>query len=114
MEILMYLLIALVAMKILTAGFQCYMRGKNKREARALMREHPQQAAEIWAALQISEAASTPVVTHDGGGFSKLLIIVLAVLYFKPDLSFLLDVIPGLRWCYDMVAGIIEFKKMFT
>jgi hypothetical protein len=114
MEILIYLIIGFVAVKMLTVIVQVYMWGRNKREARALMKEHPHQAAEIWSALQIREAASDPVVSHDGGGLSKLLIVVLVVVYLKPDLRFLLDVVPGLRWCYDMVAGIIEFKKMFT
>jgi uncharacterized membrane protein YkvA (DUF1232 family) len=97
-----------VAAKWLPAMIEGWQQGRAEYEMRQAIKKNPQHAREIMKFMK----PPSWTVQKKGGGAGKWIVIALCAIYIVSPLDFIPDVIPGLGWGDDVVAGLIALTTL--
>jgi uncharacterized membrane protein YkvA (DUF1232 family) len=98
--------------KLLPPFVEGIQRGMHKGDMNNMIRQHPEHANAIRNAMAMGPASWEVKKFRSGGGAGKWIMILLCAIYIISPLDFIPDVIPGLGWGDDIVAGLIGLRAL--
>ncbi len=99
-----------ITCKLLPPMIEGWQQGRAEYEMRQAIKKNPQHAGEIRKFMQPPPPSWT--VRKKGGGAGKWIVIALCAIYIISPLDFIPDIIPGLGWGDDIVAGLIGLTTL--
>jgi uncharacterized membrane protein YkvA (DUF1232 family) len=96
-----------VAAKVLPPMIEGWQQGRAEYEMRQAIKQNPQHAGEIRKWME-----PPPPSVEKKGGAAKWIVIALCAIYIISPLDFIPDIIPGLGWGDDIVAGLIGLTTL--
>jgi uncharacterized membrane protein YkvA (DUF1232 family) len=96
--------------KLMPPFLEGIQRGMRQGDMNNLIKQHPEHARAISAAMEQGPASWE--VKKSGGGGGKWVMVVLCAIYILSPLDFIPDAIPVLGWGDDVVAGLVGLRAL--